>query len=168
MNKDFFKELFKNILFAIAIVVLLLNFILIPCVVEGTSMYETLHEDDFGYSFIFTRKLSINRFDIAVIKIEGSDNSKLIVKRVIGLPNETVEYKDNKLYIDGNYLEEDFLGEVSTNDFKEKLSDNEYFCLGDNRNVSRDSRFYGPFSSDKIVSTHMLVLFPFNHFGFKK
>ena len=168
MKKEVIKDLLKDIFFAIVIVIVLINYVLIPCVVEGSSMYDTLHENDYGYSFIFTRKIAINRFDIAVIMTGNDMSSKLLVKRVIGLPNETIEYKDNRLYVNGEYVEEDFLKEVTTGDFTAVLSDDEYFCLGDNRNVSRDSRFYGPFSGDKIVSTHLFVIYPLSSIGFKK
>lgn len=168
MTKDFFKELLKTLCLALIMVIILITFVFMPCVVEGTSMNDTLYEDDFGYSFIISRKMGINRFDIAVIKIGEGDASKLLVKRVIGLPGETVEYKDNKLYIDGEYVKEEFLNNVTTGDLAVSLSSDEYYCLGDNRNVSRDSRFYGAFKAEKIVSTHLFVFYPIKDFGFKK
>ncbi len=168
MAKDFFKELLKTLCMALIMVIIMITFVFMPCVVEGTSMNETLYEDDFGYSFIISRKIAINRFDIAVIKTGDDRSSKLLVKRVIGLPGETVEYNDNSLYVNGEYIEEDFLGEVTTNDLKISLGKDEYYCLGDNRNVSRDSRFYGPFKAEDIVSTHLFVFYPLKDFGFKK
>ena len=113
------------------------------------------------------QKLGINRFDTAVIRAYAS-NEKLLDKRVIGMPNDTLEYKDNKLYINGVYYEEPFLGDVTTPDMKVVLGENEYYCLGDNRNVSRDSRFYGPFDGGQIVSTHLMIIYPFSRFGFNK
>ena len=151
---------------ALIIVFVLVNFILLPCVVDGSSMVATLNDGDFGYSFIVTRNLKISRFDIAVIRTD-SENKKLLVKRVIGLPGDTIEYRDNMLYVNGEYLEEPYLKDVSTGDFKVTLKEDEYYCLGDNRNVSRDSRYYGAFSQEQIVSTHLLVLYPFKDFGYK-
>ena len=113
------------------------------------------------------RMIGIKRFDVAVIKTGDDSSSKLIVKRVIGLPNETLEFKDNKLYINGEYVEEPFLNNTNTADFKEVLGSNEYFCMGDNREVSRDSRFYGPFSSKQIRSTHLMIFYPFARFGMR-
>ncbi|MBO7697410.1 MAG: signal peptidase I [Erysipelotrichaceae bacterium] len=168
MYKDVIKDLLKTLCYALILVVILVTFVFMPCVVEGTSMNDTLHENDFGYSFIISRKIGIKRFDIAVIRSGGGDSSKLLVKRVIGLPNETVEYIDNKLYINGEYFEEEFLGNVTTGDLKIRLGSDEYYCLGDNRNVSRDSRFYGPFKSEDIVSTHLFIFYPLSDFGLKK
>ena len=98
MAKDFFKELLKTLCMALILVIILITFVFMPCVVEGTSMNDTLYEDDFGYSFIISRRIGIERFDIAVIKTGDDSSSKLLVKRVIGLPGETIEYIDNRLY----------------------------------------------------------------------
>ena len=110
-------------------------------------MYPTLIDGQKGVSL--RRYIQPSRFDIVVIKI----SNKLLVKRVIGLPGETVEYKNSKLYIDGIFVEEDFLNNVKTDDFQISLSKNEYYCLGDNREHSSDSRFYGPFILEDIIAT---------------
>lgn len=129
-------------------------------------MYPTLQDGDRGFSFIITRNIAINRFDICVIDSKKAD--KLIVKRIIGLPNEKVTYKDNKLYINDEYVEETFLGDdVYTEDFEVILGDDEYFCLGDNRSVSRDSRYYGAFNKAEIKSTDFFGYFPFSRIGAK-
>ena len=150
---------------AFLLVAILINFVFMPCVVNGSSMVPTYNDGEYGYSFIITKIFGIHRFDTAVIKPD-SEEEKLLVKRVIGMPGETVEYKDNKLYIDGVYMEEDYLSGVTTNDFKVELGEDEYYCLGDNRNISKDSRFYGPFEKRQIVSTHLLVVYPFASFAY--
>ena len=165
---SFIKEIVWFFTKALIIVIILVNFVLMPCVVNGTSMFPTYKQGDFGYSFIISKTLGINRFDTVVIKVNNDNNEKLLVKRVIGMPNETIEYKDNKLYINGEYIEESFLKDTNTQDFKEKLGDNEYFCMGDNRSVSRDSRFYGAFNIKQIRSTHLLIIYPFSDFGFNR
>ena len=162
-KKNFVIEFLKDLVVSVIIVFFLIKFVMIPCQVDGRSMYPTLKPDEFGFSFIVTRKLGVKRFDIAVIKLED----KLLVKRVIAMPNETVEYKDSKLYIDGQYIEEDFLDGVKTPDFKYTLGEDEYYCLGDNREVSLDSRVYGPFTSSQLISTHLFVVKPLSEFGVK-
>ena len=166
--KNTLKEIIKVLLTAAILAFLLMKFVLIPCVVDGASMNPILVNNDFGYSFVLSRNLGIRRFDIAVISIKNDSGQKLLVKRVVGLPGERVEYRENKLYIDGEYVTEPFLSElIVTDDLDIVLGDEEYFCLGDNRSISRDSRYYGPFEKKDIISTHLFVLFPFDHFGIK-
>lgn len=119
-------------------------------------MYPTLHDNDYGVSFIFDKK--VERFDIVVLK----HDKDLLIKRIIGLPNETIAYKENKLYINGVLKNENYLdSSVLTEDFEITLQDDEYFCLGDNRQVSLDSRTYGPFSKKDIFSRHIFLISPF-------
>ena len=163
------KDIIEILIGAAIISLILVNFILKPYKVNGTSMHPTLKDGDFGYSFIITKKLGINRFDTVVIEVNTTDVEKLLVKRVIGMPNETVEIKNNKLFINGEYIEQTFIKpDVYTEDLYYVLGEDEYYCLGDNRPVSRDSRYYGPFLEKDIISTHLLVLWPITSFGVQK
>lgn len=162
------KDILEVIIGVAIISFILLKFILIPCQVQGSSMYPVLEDKDRAYSFIITRKNGINRFDICVIQTNLQGKDRLIVKRAIGLPNDTVEYKDNKLYINGTLTDESYLDGGHTEDLKITLGEDEYFCLGDNRDISRDSRYYGPFKGEDILATNIFVLYPFSNFGVKK
>lgn len=169
MNKERIKkeliDLLKSFLFALVICFLLIKFVMMSVVVDGNSMNPTLYNGDFGFSFVITKNIKINRFDTVVI---NASNEKKIVKRVIGLPNETIEFIDDSLYINGELIEQDFKYQGFTQDLKVTLQSDEYYVLGDNREHSNDSRFYGPFNSKQIVSSHILILFPFSDFGFDK
>lgn len=168
-KKSLLIDILEVILSVAVISFILLKFVVLPCEVHGRSMYPTLQEGERTYSFVITRNLGIKRFDICVVEVNpDEDNEKLLVKRVIGMPNETVEYKDNVLYINGEKMDEDFLQmEVHTQDLKVTLGDDEYYCLGDNRDISKDSRYYGPFKGSDIKATKMFVLYPFDKFGIK-
>lgn len=163
------SDILNVVIISLIISFVALYFIIMPCQVHGKSMETTLYDNDIGYSFKINKFFAIRRFDICVIKTKtDEDDEKLLVKRIIGMPNEKVEYKDNKLYINGIYIEEEYLKDVYTEDFVVQLLSDEYFCLGDNRDVSRDSRYYGPFTKDEIVATGMIVIYPFKDFGVKK
>ncbi len=177
--KGFLKDVAEVVISVAVISFILLHFILIPVRVDGTSMFPYLHDGDFGYSFIIKKNLGVRRFDVAIIDMSEEEYEKLLVKRVIGLPGETVEYRDSKLYINGEYVEEDFLEEGvktctlshcrndASDDFKVELQEGEYLCLGDNRTNSRDSRYYGAFPKEKIKATGLFVFWPLNDLGFK-
>lgn len=166
--KKWFKDLLKIVLSSIAIAFLVVNLLFITVKVDGKSMYGTLKDKDYGISFIFTRNfLGINRFDIVTLKVENFNN--LLVKRVIALPNEIIEYKDNKLYINGTFVEQDFLSKDQlTEDFKYQLAEDEYFVMGDNRVASLDSRSFGPIKKSAIKTSGILILYPLSNFGVKK
>ena len=102
-----------------------------------------------------------------IIVVVDKDDS-YIIKRIIGLPGEIVKYENNKLYINGVEIEESFLpdGKV-TNDFEYKVADDCYFVMGDNRQISLDSRELGCFDISKIRGKTSLSFFPLNRFGFK-
>lgn len=163
-RSSFIKDILEVLICAVIISFILLRFILMPCEVNGSSMYPLLHDKDRAYSFRISKLFGIDRFDICIIDVE----EKFIVKRVIGMPNDTIEFKDNVLYINGESYDEPYLDNVKTDDFEITLKDDEYFCMGDNREVSKDSRYYGPFSSKQIIATKMLVVYPFESFGVKK
>ncbi len=164
------KSIVKDVLqIAIAVFVILFictKFLFISVEVEGTSMVPTLNNKDRGFSFIITRNIGIKRFDVCVI--DSNKTNKLLVKRIIGMPGDKVVYKDNKLYINDVYYTEDYLADDAyTEDLEIILGEDEYYCLGDNRNVSRDSRYYGTFSYSEIKSTNLFVYYPFGSFGVK-
>lgn len=155
------KELLPYII--IIIVVLMIKaYIFTPIVVNGPSMMNTLHDKDIMIlDKIGMRLNGIDRFDIVVIQTQ---NSK-IIKRVIGLPGETVEYQDNQLYINGEKLEDPYGSDV-TYDFElVEIPDNMYYVLGDNRTDSVDSRILGTIPKDKILGHATFIIYPFNRFG---
>ena len=145
--KENLKLLFGII--TIGIIMFFINqYFLQICFVQGISMYPTLKDGQFGFGVSTTFNIKEpERFDIVVIRYKGMD----IVKRVIGLPNDEIEYIDNKLYINGEETTEAYINiGVETNDFEIKLGDNEYFCMGDNREHSQDSRELGPFPRNSL------------------
>ena len=140
-------------IFTIIFVLFIFMFIIIgnilfqPIKIQGQSMEPTLHEKSLHYT---VRYSPINRFDIVVAKL---NDNQFIVKRVIGLPNDTIEYKENQLYINNTKIDEPYIiNRYTQSNFKLKLKDDEYFLLGDNRAVSKDSRFTGPFKINQIIS----------------
>lgn len=158
--KNIIKETLSCILIVI-IVLLIRKFFYSPIIVNGTSMYPTLENKEVMILDKISLRKGIDRFDIVVIKSEGT----YIIKRVIGLPGESIMYKDNKLYINGKHIEDKYsLSE--TQDFEiVKLNDDEYYCLGDNRINSKDSRMIGPINKEQILGKANLVLFPFSKVG---
>lgn len=160
--KDKIKELIPYVLILI-IVILLKTYVFTTVRVNGNSMYSTLHDNDI----MILDKLSyrfneIKRFDIVVVDIETTK----IIKRVIALPNETIEYKDNVLYIN-NKVVKDKYNSIEMDDFIYTLGKNEYFVMGDNRDDSIDSRIIGSIDKRQIMGKTKIILYPFNRIGIK-
>lgn len=142
----------------ILVVILIRTFIVTPIRVNGTSMYPTL--DNGNFMILKKYDKEIERFDIVVVR---RDEEKLI-KRVIGLPKEDVEYRDNELYINDEKIEESY-GDGDTKDFVDYCAKDEYYVLGDNREDSTDSRVFGCVKKEDILGTTNFVVFPFDKWG---
>lgn len=168
MKSETKKELiiYGSIILAI---ILIRTFIVTPVRVNGTSMYSTLNDGEIMILNKINYKFTdIKRFDIVVVKTE---NNK-IIKRVIGLPGETLKYEDNVLYINGQEVKESYLKE-KTEDFNinelgyKKIPQDCYFVMGDNRDNSNDSRIIGCVKREQIKGKTSLVIFPFKNAGYK-
>ena len=81
------------------------------------------------------------------------------------MPGETISIKNNKVYIDDHKIKDDYAVGDTENVEEITLKDNEYFVLGDNREVSKDSRVIGPIKKENIKGKAIFRLFPFNKFG---
>ncbi len=160
---NFFKEIAIYILIILA-VILVRTFIITPVRVDGDSMNDNLKNGEILLLKKYDK--SFERFDVIVFKYK---NEKL-VKRIIGLPGESIFYKDNKLYINGKYVEESMI-DKKTYDFDlrelgfDTIPKNYYFVMGDNRTNSTDSRIIGLVSKDDILGSTNFILFPFNKLG---
>lgn len=166
------KEILKTVATYVLIiftVIVIRVFFIDPVRVDGRSMDTTLQNGEIMIlNKIIYRKHDIKRFDIVVI----SENGKLIIKRVIGLPGETIEYKNNELFIDGKKMEDPY-SSTSTDDFSiedighVKIPGDTYFVMGDNRSNSLDSRYpsVGVINKNKILGRARLIIWPINRFG---
>ena len=138
-------------------------------VVDGSSMEGSLHNEDvLGVNKIGYRLHDPERFDIIVFPF---DDEEYYIKRIIGLPGETVKIEDGVIYINGNPLEEHYGMEPMEEPFNQydavTLGNDEYFVLGDNRNHSKDSRSaeVGLIKKDKIVGKAFFRIYPFDNMG---
>ena len=156
MNKKI-KEIIPYIVIIIC-VVLIRTFLVTPARVDGESMESTLYDGEIVLlNKIGLRVNGLDRYDVVVFKQEKD----LLIKRVIGLPGETIEYLNNELYI--NYKKVDIPFEFEyTDDFKYEVPEDEYFVLGDNRNNSKDSRYFGSVKLSNIRGKVSYILFPFS------
>lgn len=175
-------EWIKALLIAFGLAAMIRIFLFTPILVDGVSMMPTLADGDkmlvnkIGYSIG-----EPERFDIVVFH---APEEKDYIKRIIGLPGDTLEYRDDILYINGEAIEESYLDEYKaeiselagaplTEDFtlEEKtqmkvVPEGHVFVLGDNRRKSKDSRMIGVVPFDEIIGKTNLIFWPMKDFGF--
>lgn len=162
---DTIKKIIKEYVpYVVVIIIVLLfkQYFFAPVRVNGASMDNTLKDKDILLLNIIDYKLNdnIKRYDIVVI----DNGDEFLIKRVIGLPGDIVRCIDNELFINDKKIEENYsIGKTS--DFEVKVREGEYFVLGDNREVSLDSRYFGSFKKEQIKGKTTHILFPFNKFG---
>lgn len=168
--RGFLFELFDllvYVLIILSITYIVLGFVEQRTYVDGNSMFDTLSDGDS----VFVDKVSYRfknpeRFDIVIFKFLYTDDTYYI-KRLIGLPGETVQIIDGKVYINNELLEDDVYGyeimnEAGIAEAPVTLGDDEYFVLGDNRNGSTDSRrsVVGKVHRDQIIGKAFMRIWP--------
>lgn len=197
-NEDDERTLLEDILgfikvFVVSAIVILLfvNFVAHPVRVDGRSMYPTLKDGEFGFTNVGGVLLNgVKRGDIVVVTMEEKGQKTHWVKRVIGMPGDTISCVNDIVFINGKVLDEtqytdpdyrqscvDQFGyfnkvpnadNTDVQDFEEvKLGDDEYYVMGDNRPYSKDSRYVGPVKKSQLFAKKMLVLLPISDIGVK-
>ena len=151
---------------ALLIALVIRTFIFEPVRVEGTSMNNTLADREI----MFVTKYDYiagdpRRFDVVICRYPGRGSTNF-VKRVVGLPGDTVELKDGYLFVNGEPYEEPYISDEyragGLNDFGPyTVPQDQYFVMGDHRNNSNDSRSQGALSRSMIIGHARSVLFPF-------
>lgn len=175
-----FLEWFLVIVGAIVLAVVVKVFLLQAFFIPSLSMYPTLHEGDR----VLVNKMSyrlhdVNRGDIVVFERPASEVSSTIpdlIKRVIGLPGESVAFSDGSVFVDGNRIDESYLptGTVTsganapykcTLDAPCVVPEGDVWVMGDNRSDSKDSRYFGPIPESSIVGRAFVRVWPLGRFG---
>ena len=161
-NKTWWQELLPYLAIVI-VVVLIRTFIVTPVQVSGSSMQPTLEGGEI--MFLWKTK-DIKRYDIVVANlIKDGKKVDVLIKRVYGLPGEKIQIENDKIYINDHVIEDKYGKGSNGSNITYTLKENEYFIMGDNRDVSYDSRFIGPFNIKDIEGTTNFILFPFTKFG---
>lgn len=183
-SNSLLKDIFSTLLYIAFLFVaffIIHHYFYAPVVVDGDSMEPTLSHGDY---LILNKYSDYEQFDIVVftppIEAETTDEEEtLFIKRVIGVPGDTIEYRDDVLYINGEEIEEDFLEYSSEEAFYmsgnfsletlwgvNEVPADQYFVLGDNRFNSKDSRNFGFIEEESIIGEISLRYWPFDKIGF--
>src|SRR3989454_11708252 len=171
------SSLLRELVEVVALAVILyfgISFAVQAVHVEGLSMFATLDDNDYLIANKIDYRLHApQRGDIIILR-PPSNNTTDFIKRVIALPGERLLIRDGVVYINGHRLDEPYLPEAWVNDNNPQpwsLGDgalipaNQYFVMGDNRNKSQDSRFFGPITRDRIDGKAWFRIWPLDHFG---
>lgn len=166
------KEYAISIVICVIIALIIKTFIIARADVDGESMYPTLNNADVLFiNRISSIKKNYKRGEIVIFDSHNSSDD-IYIKRVIAVAGDEIEIKDNKVYLNGEELQEDYLGEgtitepgvfMETNQ-KYRVPEGHIFVLGDNRGHSQDSRSFGPVSLDQVQGKAFIRLFPVKNF----
>lgn len=161
-----FGEVIRFVLISLAIVIPVRLYIAEPFIVSGSSMTPTFETGNYLIVDQVTYRFEDpDRGDVVVFHYP-KDPTKFFIKRVIGLPGEVVEIKNDQIivfssdYPDGLLLDEPYIAGMKSRDLRVTLEEGQYFVMGDNRNASSDSRIWGPLPEDLIVGRALIRLFP--------
>lgn len=170
-----FWELVRFVILLLVFFIPIRLFIIQPFVVSGSSMIPTF--EDGNYLIVDEISYRLNdpkRYDVVIFKFPdpNPDNpTKFFIKRIIGLPNETVDIKGSIVTItnednpNGFELDQPYVKNESENNTHYELKENEYFVMGDNRGASSDSRYWGAVPRKLLIGKAFLRLWPINNIG---
>jgi len=176
-----FFDTLRFVAIGLLVGILLVVFVVQRNDVYGSSMEPTLQSGDAVFVQMITVYTgNFKRGDIVTIDAKGMDgytHEENLIKRIIGLPGETIKIEDGNVYINGQLLDESAYLPAETRTYvraegiakgynEVTLGPDEYYCMGDNRGASNDSRLIGPFSRDKLESKVMMRIYPFNKLKF--
>jgi len=158
----------RDLVIALSLAVVIIIFFYQPVKVEGTSMTPLISDQEriFINKFVY-RFEPIERGDVVVFWYP-LDRSKSFIKRVVGLPNDTVEIREGQVYLNGKYLPEPYVPPESAdmnNLSATRIPKGEYFVMGDHRISSNDSRIFGPVPRNYIYGKAVFAYWPVDHFG---
>ncbi len=170
--RGFLNDLIFYAVLIFVCIYILPNFVIQRTIVDGSSMAETLRDGEH----LYVEKLSyrfdaLDRFDIIVFYPYGRENEEYYVKRIIGMPGETIQIIGSDIYIDGELLEEHYGKDLITDPGRAAvpitLGEDEYFVMGDNRSVSKDSRSedVGNIKKKNIGGRAIFRIKPLSRFG---
>jgi len=167
-NSNFWFELIKLILLSLVIVIPFRLYIAQPFIVDGASMDPTFKNGEYLIVDEISYRLHKPERGSVLIFRYPRNPSKFFIKRIIGLPGETVEIANGIVTIKNNEgemtLDEPYVQFTKSDNLKQTLGDDEYFVMGDNRLGSADSRIWGPVTSDKIIGRPIIRFLPFAFF----
>lgn len=157
-------DIVRFALITLAVIIPLRMYVAQPFIVSGESMFPTFHDKEYlivdELSYRFNNPV---RGDVVIFRYPV-DPSKFFIKRIIGLPGETINVNGGKVYVtkDGKKTElsEPYLKQQTFKDTSVKLAEDQYFVMGDNRAVSFDSRYWGPLNIKFIRGRALVRLFP--------
>jgi signal peptidase I len=175
------KEVFswiKTIVFTLVVIFIFRTFLFTSINVSGDSMVPTFEDKD---RLLVNKTAKVERFDMIVF--DAPDSDSLYIKRVIGLPGDSVEVKNDVLYINGEEVKEPYIKEnkedspsdlITGNFTLEELTgetqvpEGKLFVMGDNRLYSKDSREFGFITNDSVIGEASFRYFPFNKIGLQE
>lgn len=161
------KEWIVSIVIAAVVTFAIKQFVFDIIQVSGTSMLPTLHNSDrVAVEKISLKSNKIHRGEIVIFD-PGDKGRGIYIKRVIGLSGDTVEITGGSVYVNGKQIQENYLrpGTYTEGEIKQLIPEGEIFVLGDNREVSEDSRYIGPVPMENLKGHAVYRLFPFNQMG---
>jgi signal peptidase I len=168
---NFVWEILKIVIISLAIIIPIRYFLIQPFYVKGASMDPNFFDGDYLIIDEISYRFSAPEREDVIIFRYPLDQSQFFIKRIIGLPGETVKVEDGKVFIknksiaSGEFVldESSYLENISTaGNVEMSLGDDEYFVLGDNRDASSDSRKWGAIKKDYIIGRAWVRAWPFN------